>query len=68
LLILVHEDEDMFPFFIDLGAHYLSNGPVQYLTEESLVQRQDGVVYFRRSIESETNMLVFHIGLSVGVR
>lgn len=66
LLILVYERE--LPLFVDVGVHYLWNGRVQYLTEDSLVQRPDGSVYFLRSIESEANMTVFHLGIALGIR
>jgi hypothetical protein len=66
LLILVYERE--LPLFVDVGVHYLWNGRVQYMTEDSLVQRPDGSVYFLRSIESEANMTVFHLGIALGIR
>jgi hypothetical protein len=65
LLILIHNGN--LPVSVDLSAHYQWNGKVQYLTSKSLVQLPGGSVIFEKSIESEANMMLYQIGLSIGV-
>lgn len=54
------------PVSIDLGARYHRNGQTRYLREGSIVE--SGSEIFFEPIQSETNLLVYQIGISVGVR
>lgn len=54
------------PVSIDLGARYHRNGETRYLREGSIVE--NGTEIFFEPIQSETNLLVYQIGISVGVR
>lgn len=54
------------PVYIDLGASYHSNGRTRYLRSGSIEDTPDGVVV--SPIESNTNMVVYHLGVTVGVR
>lgn len=51
---------------LDLGARYVANGRAQYLREGSIVI--DGTDVTITPVESETNLILYHIGLSVGLR
>lgn len=55
------------PLFLDLSARYLRNGRVRYLPEGGVVEHADGSVTLQ-AIESEANLVVFQLGLSVGLR
>lgn len=65
-MILVYNFGEI-PVSVDLSAHYLWNGKVQYLTSKSLVQLPDSSVIFEKSIQSEANMMLYQIGVSIGV-
>ncbi len=51
---------------LSFSANYVHNGQVRYLREGSIREANDGSIFFR-PIESETNLLVFQIGVSIGV-
>lgn len=55
------------PVAIDLGARYVRNGRTRYLREGSITDNPDGSLSFT-PIESQTDMWVYRIGVSVGVR
>jgi hypothetical protein len=55
------------PVYLDLSARYLRNGRVRYLREGSIVERADGS-YSIQPYESHANIVVFQIGISVGLR
>ncbi len=50
--------------FLDLGARYWHNGRVRYLKEGSIQDNADGTLSFT-PIESEANLWLIHLGLSV---
>lgn len=52
---------------LDLGVRYVLNGRAQYLREGSIVITSGGDVTIT-PIESETNLMIYHIGVSVGLR
>lgn len=52
---------------LDLGARFVRNGHTRYLREGGITDLPDGG-YAVSPIESETNLVVYHIGVSVGVR
>lgn len=53
------------PIFLDLGARYIANGEAEYLREGSITIVNDQV--FFQPIRSATNLIVYHVGVSVGV-
>lgn len=55
------------PVSIDLGARYHRNGETRYLREGSIEESGTGEIFFD-PIQSETNLLVYQIGVSVGIR
>jgi hypothetical protein len=55
------------PIAIDLGARYLRNGRTRYLREGSISDNPDGTLSFT-PIESETNLWIYRLGVSIGVR
>ena len=52
---------------LDLGARYHKNGKTRYLREGSIVDQPDGSIDYA-PIESEVELLVYSIGVSVGLR
>jgi hypothetical protein len=54
------------PISLDAGARYLHNGRTRYLTEGS-IRVTDNAVYLS-PIESQANMVVYQIGVAVGLR
>jgi hypothetical protein len=54
------------PVLLDIGARYLKNGRVTYVTKErvSIVGNQLLV----NPVDSEANLVVYHLGVTVGVR
>lgn len=54
------------PVFIDLGSRYVRNGRARYLKEGSLREAAGGGLLID-PIESETNLVLFYLGVSVGV-
>ena len=52
---------------LDLGARYLKNGNTRYLREGSIQDLPDGEIAFT-PIESEVELLVYSIGVSIGLR
>ena len=55
------------PVSIDLGARYHRNGETRYLREGSIIEDGTGDIEYE-PIQSETNLLVYQIGVSVGIR
>ncbi len=53
------------PVSLDLGARYHGNGRARYLREGSIEENGTGGVTYT-PIESETNLVVYQIGVSVG--
>jgi len=54
------------PVLLDLGVRYMSNGRARYLREGSI--EITGNTATITPIESETNLVVFQIGVTVGIR
>ena len=52
---------------LDLGARFIRNGHTRYLREGG-IQDDPGGGYTVSPIESETNLVVYHIGISAGLR
>lgn len=55
------------PVFLDLSARYVRNGRVRYLTESGIRENPDGS-FSLYPIESQANLVVFQVGVSVGLR
>lgn len=55
------------PVSIDLSARYHRNGETRYLREGSIIEDGTGDISFE-PIQSETNLLVYQIGVSIGIR
>ena len=54
------------PVSLDLGVRYHNNGEADYLREGDIVDNQDGSVSLY-PVRSDTDLLTFHIGFSVGI-
>ena len=52
-------------FAIDLGARYHWNGKTRYLREGSITDQPDGSLLIE-PIESRTDLLTYHVGVSFG--
>jgi hypothetical protein len=55
------------PIWIDLGAEYVRNGRLRYLREGSITFDATGNPVYS-PIESETNLVLVHLGVAVGLR
>jgi hypothetical protein len=55
------------PVSIDAGVQYRHNGRAEYLVEGGITDHPDGSITLN-PIRSETNLLTFHVGVSVGLR
>jgi hypothetical protein len=55
------------PVSIDAGVQYRHNGRADYLVEGGITDNPDGSITLD-PIRSQTNLLTFHLGVSVGVR
>jgi hypothetical protein len=55
------------PVSIDLGATYRHNGVAEYLRHGDITDNPDGSITLH-PVRSETDLLTFHVGVSVGVR
>lgn len=55
------------PISLDLGVRYHDNGRAQYLREGSIRDNPDNTISFE-PIESEANLVTFHVGVSVALR
>ncbi len=64
--ILIRVSQRRNSVFIDLGTRYVGNGRARYLKEGSLREAPGGGLLIT-PIESETNLMLFHLGVSVGV-
>lgn len=53
------------PVFADLGARYLHNGRVTYVTEDRVTISGDQLLV--DPVNSEANLVVYHLGVSVGL-
>ena len=54
------------PVSIDLGMRYHNNGQAEYLREGDIVDHPDGSISLF-PVQSDTDLLTFHIGVSVGL-
>jgi hypothetical protein len=52
---------------LDLGVTYRHNGSAEYLRSGDIVDNPDGSITLH-PVFSETNLLTFHVGVSVGLR
>ena len=55
------------PVSVDLGLTYRHNGVARYLRHGDIVDNPDGTITVF-PVRSQTNLLTFHVGVSVGVR
>jgi len=55
------------PMSLDAGVSYRHNGSAQYLREGDITDNPDGSITLH-PVFSETNLLTFHLGVSVGLR
>lgn len=55
------------PVSLDLGVTYRHNGEAEYLRHGDIVDNPDGSITLF-PVRSQTNLLTFHVGVSVGVR
>jgi hypothetical protein len=54
------------PVYIDAGVRYQGHGQTRYLREGS-IQPDPGGGVILRPIESQTDLLVIHLGVQVGI-
>jgi hypothetical protein len=54
------------PVSIDLGVRYHNNGEAEYLREGDIQDNEDGTITLY-PVRSDTDLLTFHIGFSVGI-
>ncbi len=54
------------PIALDIGARYLDNGRVSYLTEGAIEDQPDGSLILHPT-RSEANLVVYRIGVSIGL-
>ncbi|HEX2189343.1 MAG TPA: hypothetical protein VHG51_10620 [Longimicrobiaceae bacterium] len=54
------------PVSIDLGVRYHNNGEAEYLREGDIQDNEDGTITLF-PVRSDTDLLTFHIGFSVGI-
>lgn len=54
------------PVSIDLGVRYHNNGEAEYLREGDIQDNEDGSITLF-PVRSDTDLLTFHIGFSVGI-
>lgn len=54
------------PVSLDLGVRYMRNGRARYLREGSIEITDDEVII--TPVESETNLILYQIGVTVGIR
>lgn len=54
------------PVSIDLGVRYHNNGEAEYLREGDIQDNNDGTITLF-PVRSDTDLLTFHIGFSVGI-
>ncbi|MDQ3997593.1 MAG: hypothetical protein M3303_11345, partial [Gemmatimonadota bacterium] len=52
---------------LDIGARFIRNGHTRYLREGGITDLPDGG-YTVSPIDSETNLVVYHIGITAGLR
>jgi hypothetical protein len=64
--VLVRLGRGRTPVALDLGARYLHNGRVRYLREGSIAV--DGNDVTISPIESQANLVVYQLGVSIGLR
>ena len=55
------------PLMIDVGARYQGNGRARYLKEGSIQDNADATISYT-PIESETNFVAYHLGVSFQIR
>jgi opacity protein-like surface antigen len=55
------------PVSLDAGVTYRHNGAAEYLREGDITDNSDGSITLH-PVFSETNLLTFHLGVSVGLR
>jgi opacity protein-like surface antigen len=55
------------PVSLDLGVAYRHNGTAEYLRHGDITDNPDGSITLH-PVFSETNLLTFHVGVSVGLR
>jgi hypothetical protein len=55
-----------FPVFVDIGARYLKNGRVTYVTKERVTISGNQLLV--NPVDSEANLVVYHLGVSIGLR
>ncbi len=56
----------MRPMLLDIGARYHGNGEVNYLNRGSIQDHEDGSITIT-PIRSQANLLVLHLGVTVGL-
>lgn len=54
------------PVLLDIGARYLKNGRVTYVTKERVTIVGNQLLV--NPVDSEANLLVYHLGVTIGVR
>jgi len=64
--LLLQVSHGRHPVAMDFGARYLHNGRARYLTEGSI--RVTGNSVFISPIESQANLVVYQVGVTVGLR
>jgi hypothetical protein len=55
------------PVSINLGARFLHNGETSYLREGSITDHPDGTITIA-PLKSEVELMVYHLGVNIGIR
>lgn len=63
--VLVRVRAGSVPIFVDVGLRYLNNGRVTYVTKEGVTI--SGSQLLVDPVDSEANLLVYHVGVSFGL-
>ena len=64
--LLINLSRGRVPIALDLGARYLNNGRVTYVTEGGI--SFNGTTPDVNPIDSEANLIVYHLGVVIGLR
>jgi hypothetical protein len=54
------------PVFVDIGARYLKNGRVTYVTKDRVTISGNQLLV--DPVDSDANLIVFHVGVAIGLR
>lgn len=64
--LLIRLSAGRIPIFVDLGARFLNNGKVTYVTKDRITVQGNQLIV--NPVESEANLVVYRIGMRIGLR